>query len=287
MPAPRLLIVEGDTAESRALEVSVGGVATSDGYARVLRDLCPRAAVDIVFPADAGSSVPDGGAMEAYDGIAITGSALHVYEHRPEVDRQIELIREALRHDVVLFGSCWGLQVLTVAAGGAVRRNPRGRELGIGRGIRLTAAGIDHAMYRGKPDLFSAPTVHRDEVETLAPGSTLLAGNAFSRVQAIELKVGRATAWATQYHPEYPLGELAAIIRRTPPLVREGFFHDEAEREAHARDLDALDRAPGDRPLAWRLGVDETILDPSLRLRELANWIADLVMPRAAARGRG
>lgn len=287
MPAPRLLIVEGDTAESRALEVAAGGVATSDGYARVLRDLCPRAAIDIVFPADAGSFLPDGGAMEAYDGIAITGSALHVYEDRPEITRQIELIREALRHDVVLFGSCWGLQVLTVAAGGVVRRNPRGRELGIGRGIRLTAAGIDHAMYRGKPDLFSAPTVHRDEVETLAPGSVLLASNAFSRVQAIELKAGRAIAWATQYHPEYPLSEIAAIIRRTPTLVREGFFHGEAEREAHARDLDALDRAPGDRPLAWRLGIDETILDPLLRLRELANWIAELVVPRAAARGRG
>ena len=43
-----------------------------------------------------------------------------------------------------MFGSCWGLQVITAAAGGSVRKNPKGREIGFGRGIRLTEAGRKH-----------------------------------------------------------------------------------------------------------------------------------------------
>ncbi len=94
------------------------------------------------------------------------------------------------------FGSCWGLQVLTVAGGGAVRPNPRGRELGVGRNIRLTDAGRVHAVYVDKPQAFSAPTVHLDEVETVAPGTTLLATHAFTQVQAFELRGARAVPWA-------------------------------------------------------------------------------------------
>src|SRR5581483_6641141 len=77
-------------------------------------------------------------------------------------------------------------------AGGSVRKNPKGRELGFGRGIRLTEAGRKHPMYVGKMDVFNAPTVHLDEVETLAPGSTVLSTNAMSDVQAVEVKTPAA-----------------------------------------------------------------------------------------------
>ena len=69
-------------------------------------------------------------------------------------------------------------------------------------------------MYIGKHDVFNAPTVHLDEVETLAPGTTVLATNAMSEVQSAEICTNGSVAWAVQYHPEYPLRELAAIVRR-------------------------------------------------------------------------
>ena len=65
---------------------------------------------------------------QGYDGITITGSSLHVYNAGPEVMRQIDLARAALKTDTPLFGSCWGLQVLTAAAGGSVRKNSKGRD---------------------------------------------------------------------------------------------------------------------------------------------------------------
>ena len=170
MPSPRLLVIEGNSLRTMTEHIAVGGTVASQGYAKLLRELMPGATVETCFPADPAAALPSGAALEGYDGVAITGSGLHVYEAGPEVTRQIELVRAVLGSGTPLFGSCWGLQVITVAAGGSVRRNPKGREIGFGRGIRLTEHGRKHPMYVGKADVFNAPTVHLDEVETVAPG---------------------------------------------------------------------------------------------------------------------
>lgn len=288
MTTPHLLVIEGNTPETMAEHVSFGGVPASQGYAGLLRELLPGATVDICYPADPAAALPAGAALEGFDGIAITGSALHIYSGEPCVTRQIELVRAVLKTGTPLFGSCWGLQVITVAAGGQVRRNPKGREIGFGRGIRLTDEGRRHPMYAGKVEVFNAPTFHLDEVETLPPGATVLATNAMSAVQAIELHTGGATAWAVQYHPEYPLRELATITRRTGhQLVGEGFFADDADLGRFADDLDALDKNPGCKRLSWRYGISHNVLDKTLRVSEIANWIEFQVLPQRAKRGRG
>ncbi len=286
MSPPRLLVCEGNTAGLRAKQVAAGGMIMSDGYAELLRELLPGAVVDICYPADPGTNLPIGG-LDGYDGVAITGSALNVYDRGPQVDGQIELAREVLKAKTPLFGSCWGLQVITVAAGGTVRANPKGRELGIGRKIALTPAGRDHPMYRDKAPVFDAVTVHLDEVEILAPGTTVLAANAQSDVQAAEIVVDGAVAWGTQYHPEFSLRDMAAIVRRYGSLLlKEGFFTEAAARDNYVADLEALDRDPDNKPLAWRYGMDETVLDRRVRATELANWIAHQVLPGRAQKGR-
>jgi GMP synthase (glutamine-hydrolysing) len=283
---PRLLVCEGNTAELRAKQVTAGVQIMSDGYAELLRGLLPGAVVDICYPADPGANLPIGG-LEGYDGVAITGSALNVYDRGPQIDPQIELAREVLRAKTPLFGSCWGLQVITVAAGGVVRVNPKGRELGIGRKITLTPDGRDHPMYAGKAAVFDAVTVHLDEVETLAPGTTVLATNATSDVQAAEIRVDGAVAWAVQYHPEFSLAAIAAIMRRYgSQLIHEGFFADEAARDAYVADLDTLDREPDNKALAWRYGIDDAVLNPGVRTLEIANWITHQVLPVRTERGR-
>jgi len=288
MPAPRLLVIEGNTAAGRARHQAAGGTIASEGYANLLRGLVAGAVVDIAYPADSGANLPDGMALEGYDGVAITGSALHIYEGGPEVQRQIDLVRSLLDSGTPVFGSCWGLQLLMTAAGGSVRRNPKGREIGFGRAIRLTAAGREHPMYAGKADSFEAVTVHLDEVETLAPDTTVLALNAMAGVQAAEIRRRGSVAWGVQYHPEYSLRELAAIVRRTGiKLVEEGFFAAEPDLVNYANELMALDREPANRPLAWRHGVDGAVLERSLRVKEIANWLDRMVVPTRAQRGRG
>jgi GMP synthase (glutamine-hydrolysing) len=211
-----------------------------------------------------------------------------VYDGGDAVKRQVDLVRAALSTGTPLFGSCWGLQVITAAAGGVVRKNPKGREIGFGRGIRLTDAGRSHPMYVGKADVFNAPTVHLDEVETLPPGATLLASNATSAVQSIELRTAGSVAWAVQYHPEYPLREIAAIVRRIGSrLIEEGFFKDAADIKCFSEDLEILDRDPDCKRLSWRHGISSNVLDKKLRTSEIANWIKFQVKPMRAKRGRG
>jgi GMP synthase (glutamine-hydrolysing) len=288
MPAPRLLVMEGNSPATRAQQLAAGGTVASQGYSDLLQDLLPGVVVDICFPGDPGANLPDGAALADYDGVAITGSGLHVYDNGPEVTRQIELTRAVLDAGVPVFGSCWGLQVLTVAAGGSVRKNPKGREIGFGRGIRLTEAGRKHPMYAGKPDVFNAPTVHLDEIDAVAPGTTVLASNHMSTVQSAEIRVNGCAAWGVQYHPEYPLREVAAIVRRIGPrLIGEGFFLDEADIGIFAGDLDALDRNPADKRLSWRHGISQNVLDKRLRTGEVANWLEFQVLPTRAKRGRG
>ena len=288
MPSPRLLVAEGNTAQGRALYTASGGRAPSEGYANLLRELLPQAAVDICYPADEGANLPDQGGLESYDGVAITGSGLHAYDGGPEVGRQIALVRAALAAKTPLFGSCWGLQVITVATDGSVRKNPKGREIGFGRRIGLTAAGRSHPMYKGKEEVFNAITVHLDEVETLSPGMQVLAKNAMSEVQAAEVKSNGATAWAVQYHPEYSLHDIAATIRRYGRrLIEEKFFENEGKLLQHASELDTLAEDPGNKALAWRHALDQLILNKAIRVKEISNWINHQVLPMRAKRGRG
>jgi GMP synthase (glutamine-hydrolysing) len=254
----------------------------------LLRELLPGAIVDSAHPGDRDAELPDGQALEGYDGITITGSSLHIYEGGVEVKRQVELVRAALATGTPVFGSCWGLQVIAAATGGSVRKNPKGREIGFGRGIRLTEAGRKHPMYAGKLDVFNAPTVHLDEVESLPGGATVLATNAISSVQSVEIRTKGSVAWGVQYHPEYPLRELAAIVRRIGTrLIGEGFFGDAKGVNAFAEDLDTLDRDPECKRLSWLHGISRNVLDSKLRTSEVANWIEFQVLPTRVKRGRG
>jgi GMP synthase (glutamine-hydrolysing) len=247
----------------------------------------PGATADICYPADGPVALPPGMTLNAYDGTAITGSALHVYEGGPAVQRQIDLVRATFATGMPLFGSCWGLQVLTAAAGGSVRPNPKGREIVYGRDIKLNAEGRAHPMYAGKADVFDAMTFHLDEVDTVAPGTTVLAANAVSAVQALEIRSGATVTWAVQYHPEYPLREVAAIVRRAGiELVKEGLFPDREALTSCAAELDALGGNPGDKVLAARHAIDGAVLDKPMRVREVANWIEHQVKPGRSRRGR-
>jgi GMP synthase (glutamine-hydrolysing) len=287
MSTPRLLVVEGNTAEARKWHVESGGRVASESYSDVLRKLCPSARVDVCFPADLGANLPDRGGIEGYDGVAITGSALHIYDLGPSIMRQIELARAVFETETPFFGSCWGLQVATVAAGGTVRKNPKGRELGFARGIMLTDAGEEHDLFWDKPPVFDAITVHLDEVEETARGTTILATNAVSAVQAAEIKTRRCTFWGVQYHPEYSFGDIAVITKRVKPMaIEQGLFKGDVDHANFVRELEALESNPKDSALTWRHGISSAVYDFGARTQELKNWIERYVLPTRSKRGR-
>lgn len=284
MSAPRVLVVDGNLAELRARQTATLGYDSGDGYARVLRRLCPQLECDVVRAAD-DARLPPGVALEDYDGAAITGSALNVYDGGPPVQRQLELTRAIFAAGVPMFGSCWGLQLAVTAAGGHVRANPRGREFGFARRLTLTEAGRAHPMYAGKPAVFEAPTVHKDEIETLPSGALALAANDMG-LQAAAFSHGRGSFWGVQYHPEYDYLDLAAAAERyAETLVRDGLFSDGAALKHFVADLRRLQTHPADRPLLWKHGLGAAIATEPLRLAELRNWLEAEALPRRARRG--
>ncbi len=288
MSSPRLLVVEGNTAKGRKHQVSVGGIVASEGYASLLGELWPEVIVDICFPADPGANLPDTAGLEGYDGVAITGSALHIYNGGPAIQPQVELARSVFKSKTPMFGSCWGLQVATVAAGGTVHKNPRGREIGFGRRIRVTEKGTTHPLYEEKPQVFDALTVHLDEVESLPPKADILAMNEHSGVQAAEIHYEGGVAWGVQYHPEYDFKDISSILKRlNGGLVNEGFFASNQDASLFMKDIDDLAKDPTNKQLSWRHGISSAITQRDMRVRELRNWIELKVKPMRSSRTRG
>ena len=283
--APRYLVIDGYTKAGRE-ELAAGGASVAgDLYARMLADWSPPGSeCDIIYPADPDSRLPAGADLAQYDGIAWTGCSLTIYEDVPEVRRQIELCRAAYEARVPSFGSCWAAQIAVVAAGGICAANPRGREMGIGRKMTLTAEGRGHPMYDGKIGVFDAFISHVDEVTHLPPGAVLLASNAFSTVQAVAVNHQGGTFWAVQYHPEYNLHEMARLVFcRIEKLKSLGFFRDREAALDYVNLLEALHQDPDRFDIAWKLGIDADIMNPDVRQTEVRNWVERQVLPNMRA----
>ena len=280
MSGARILVIDGNVAEIRARQVAALGYDSGRGYAQVLHRLDGALQIDIVCAAD-GAALPPGAALENYAGVTMTGSALNIYNGGAAVTRQVELVKAVFAAGVPFFGSCWGLQVAVTAAGGEVRANPRGREFGFARRVALSDAGREHPLFAGKPIVFEAPTVHRDEIASLPAGAATLAVNDFG-VQAASFSVGRGTFWGVQYHPEYDYVDIAAAAERYgETLVKEGMFRDAPALSAFAADLRALQAAPADPTLLWKHGLGPAMSNEALRLLEIRNWLNVKVLPRA------
>jgi GMP synthase (glutamine-hydrolysing) len=108
--------------------------------------------VDLLFIADLDLPLPVGASLNSYEGYIWTGSDLTIYHHDDaRVTRQIELAQAIYQAGVPSYGSCWAAQMAAVAAGGEVKKNPKGREWGLARDIQRTAAGRGSLLLAGKP----------------------------------------------------------------------------------------------------------------------------------------
>lgn len=283
----RFLVVEGNTRDARQAHKAAYGQMPSESYAAVVQAIARDAVCDLAFPADAGANLPDPAGLHSYDGIVLTGSALNLYDATPEVTRQVDLMRAVYASGTPAFGSCWGIQIGAAAAGGDVQRNPKGREIGFARRLTPTQAGQSHPLLAGRPAAFDAPAIHLDAVVSPPEDCVVLATNAMSAIQAAEIRSQGGTFWGVQYHPEFSLAELAAILgRRFEILVREGFCRTAEDAAAYVADLMALDAQPDRADLAWRHGLDAEVLDPARRTREIRNFVEHRVKPEASRRGR-
>jgi GMP synthase (glutamine-hydrolysing) len=281
----RFLVAESEPPAARDKRRQSVGRSSGETFVHVLEEIAPGAHCTRITPADDDGEAPEAAVIAAYDAVFLSGSPLHLYEDTPETRREVAFMRAVFASGTPSFGSCAGLQVATVAAGGTVRPMRERREAGFARRLVPTEAGRTHPLLAGRPPAFDAPAVHSDEVERLPSGATLLAGNRTTGVQAAEIRFDRGVFWGVQYHPEISLGEVAAALRRqADDLIEHGLARDRDDVEQTAALVEALHREPDRADLAWRLGLDDQVTVAALRRTELRNFIDHLVAPTRVQR---
>lgn len=273
---PKFLVAESETATERDERRQHAGKSAGETYAATLGQLRPGADITIVAPADTDATQLTLADLARYDAVFVTGAPLHVYQDSPEVRRQLAFMASVFASGTPSFGSCAGLQLAVAAAGGTVRKMER-MEAGISRRIAPTEEGRSHPLLRGRGPCWDAPAIHGDEVETLPADATLLASNAVSEVQAVEIRHDGGVFWGVQYHPELAPGEIAVALRRqASDIVDAGLAESVDDVERRADQLDVLQHDAGRTTALWALGVDHRFAEEECRRLELKNFLEHL-----------
>ncbi|WP_410217793.1 glutamine amidotransferase-related protein [Paracoccus sp. (in: a-proteobacteria)] len=249
------------------------GAASHESYETALRSLKGDLAVEHASCVEGESNLTTDG-LRRFDGIFFPGSPIQLHEESEETRLAIQFMDRVFEAGTPSFGSCAGLQIAAVAAGGRSAPRSHGLEAAFSRHVLPTDAGRNHPMLKGRPPVWTAPAMHSSVVTELPKGAVLLAHNADTRVEAAEIRHRNGVFWGVQYHPEINLAEIAASLRRqSSDLLEQGLAVDEAAVEAHARKLEALDQDPDRQDLAWQLGLEREVTDAGRRKLELKNFL--------------
>ncbi len=280
----RFLVIDGYSKSSRDDLETAGMQLAWKLYGDMVQRNLPESEYDVLLPSDSGVVMPTAEELEQYSGILWTGCNLCIFDDdNPSVIKQLKLARLCYEIGIPSFGSCWGLQISVVAAGGKVVANPRGKEMGIARKIKLSKEGLSHPMMKGKPAVYEAFISHDDMVLEIPEGGVVLASNDFTPVQAMAITHKKGTFWAVQYHPEYNLYEMAClIIAREEKLIQGGFFKHPDELKSMVDKMKLLSREPDRKDLRWQLVIDGDVLATEIKECEIRNWISELVLPYSA-----
>ncbi|GAA2143790.1 type 1 glutamine amidotransferase [Nocardioides koreensis] len=145
----------------------------------------------------AGDALPD---LAAYDAFLVLGGpmgaeadAKHAWLG-PVKDR----VRDAVATGVPTLGICLGHQLITVALGGAVGRNPRGQQLGLLE-VGWTSEADGDELLGALASPRRGVQWNDDVVTRLPEGATLLAATEAGEVQAARFA---PAVWGVQLHPE-------------------------------------------------------------------------------------
>jgi GMP synthase (glutamine-hydrolysing) len=126
---------------------------------------------------------------------------------------------------------------------------------------RLAAADAPHTP------CFDALTAHSDMVSLDSALSndgparcSVLAGNAWTPVQAMAIQYMGGEFWGVQYHPEFDLAEAARLMQvASPLLLDQGTFQTQSDIEDYASQMLELAQDPARLDLRLRLGIDDDV----------------------------
>lgn len=198
------------------------------GFATLIRQALGLAAGDVV-ELDAREPLPP---LVDYSAVILSGSPASVVDRAPWTVAAEARVAEAVACGVFVLGICFGHQLLGQALGGAVTRNPRGREIGT---VAVDVVERD-PLLEGAPARFLAHMTHVDSVTQLPPGATVLARTALDPHAVVRFG---ERAWGVQFHPEMDAEILGAYVEARRAAIRDEGLEVEAIRGALAETPEA------------------------------------------------
>ena len=145
----------------------------------------------------AGDPLP---ALAPYDALLVLGGSVGANDDldAPWLPEVRAMVREAVGTMLPTLGICLGHQLIAVALGGTVEKNPRGQQVGLLEHGWLSEAGQD-PLLAGSALPRRGVQWNSDVVTALPDGAELLAATPEGEPQAIRFA---ATVWGVQSHPE-------------------------------------------------------------------------------------
>ena len=267
-----ILIIDGNEKNASSRYTDMGMSTQFEVYKNLLRRLIKTDCnITILHPALNDNYIPRGVSLDDFQGIVWTGSLLNIYDLGSPIERQIELAKELLKKKNKIFGSCWGLQVLTTAAGGTVRKNPKGLEAVIAKNIIINDEGVKHPLYKNKPKIFDSFCWHYDEVEKLPSDAKVLASNEQSSIQSVVFSRDNSEVWAVQYHPEFNPGWISGLMKqRKLLLLEEGIYSSSEEFNQVSMFLSDIKKYQDRKD---QLSISESIIKSDIHTLEISNWL--------------
>lgn len=176
----------------------------------------PRNHFHVVNVARGDAPSPD--LLDGVDAVLIGGAGKYSAAKNYEwTEPLLAFVRRIIDHQMPLFGSCWGHQIIARALGGTVAYDPDQSELGCDW-VELTEEGTRDPLFHRFPRRFRANMGHHDRVLELPEGATELARND-QPYQAFRLD--HAPVYGTQFH-----SELDAERERERILVYREYYRD-------------------------------------------------------------
>lgn len=143
--------------------------------------------------------------IHSYDGIILTGSRFNVCDKEkiPWFNPLIQLIIETEKRGMPkIFGGCFGCQIIAVALGGVVSRNPGDIFTLKAENVTVIEPHFSSFLPANKQQTYNLISSHGYCISELPPGATCLASSPSCRHEIYS--AGRhANILACQSHPEF------------------------------------------------------------------------------------
>lgn len=153
---------------------------------------------------------------------------------RALLERMRPFLEYVFQHDIPTLGICYGHQLIGAFRGAAVTNDTKQSKMG-SHAVRLLVDTHDHFLFENLPNEFFAQYGHKDSLDRIPEGATLLMEGEQCKISA--LRYGK-NIFTTQFHPEMRAEDIAERLKHSPGYLPEGvLLEDIVKPSPHAETI--------------------------------------------------